>query len=142
MPKGISVEYFAVNGGFIAVDRKQHDATGLFVIGRGPSVAGDITTIAEVPFEVRRLPAATPAILVPVAWQEALGMAPVVAPVAPVEFTPVVPPPPVERMPYGTPPPAAVVYVPRVREEEENPVVGACISLVCIVGLILLWIFA
>lgn len=120
------IEYYKIDDNFIAVDHAQHDRTGFFVVGR----SGPIDKITEQVFEIRRLPPPTPAILVPVAWQRAFGLAPVVEAVKPVYYEAPTPPP----MNWNIP-----IRLPQA-EPEENPLIGACISVVCIIILAVLYL--
>jgi hypothetical protein len=117
--------YYKSGNDYIAVDFSQKDQTKCFVFGRGPKIPGDIASIGETLFEIRRLSGAIRPELVPIEWQEALGLAPVV-------------------MPPALPPPASSVPVPPVawepiivQPEEPNYFWfnAACLTIVLIVAL-------
>jgi len=85
-----NIHYYNMNGGYAAVDLSNKDKqTGLYAYGRGPRIAGDVTTIEDTVFEIGRLP--QPIIsseTVPEEWQLALNMLPVVLPL-PVVIPPI-----------------------------------------------------
>lgn len=61
------------------------DPTRAFVYGKGPTIPGDMGSIADQGYRIADLPPSVAAVDVPVAWQAALGLADVVLPPAPVQ---------------------------------------------------------
>jgi hypothetical protein len=77
------ITYYKTPKGYIATDdsvklhANRSPVGNALVFGREPTVAGNLSTIADAVFNPRLLGAPTDATSVPIEWQEALGLAPV-----------------------------------------------------------------
>lgn len=82
------ISYYKIDNGYIAVNWSMRDPTRMFVFGKGPTISGDMGSITDQGYRIADLPPSVAAVDVPVAWQQALGLADVVLPPAPVQPLP------------------------------------------------------
>jgi len=74
------IAYYKSCFDYFAVDWSMKDPTRSFVYGRGPTIPGDIDSIADQGYRIADLPPSVAAVNVPLEWQLALGLADVVIP--------------------------------------------------------------